>query len=357
VTSPGESGTPTQRPAKRRRAATIVDVARMAGVSQATASRALNGSDRKVKQENVSRVLEAARQLNYVPNASAQSTRRGDRSTIALIISEVTDPYFSWIAEGVIERAELEGMHVTVSVTRREASRELELIRLFRSQRSRAIIIAGSRRGSGAVASEIRHELEAYEADGGRAVDVSESGMPFDAVELGNRSGARALAQSLLGLGYLRFAVIAGPDERGAAEDRVIGFREGLAGAAIELVPSVVLRGAFSWEGGHNVASEMSAAVLEQTEVLFAVNDMMALGALAALRSRGVAVPADIALAGYDDVAPLRDIVPALTSVRIPLKQVGAQAVELGLSERGARTAVRSVEPSVQLRASTPARR
>jgi len=96
----------------------------MAGVSQATASRALNGSDRKVKQENVARVLEAAQQLNYVPNASAQSTRRGDRSTIALIISEVTDPYFSWIAEGVIERAEFEGMHVTVSVTKREASRD-----------------------------------------------------------------------------------------------------------------------------------------------------------------------------------------------------------------------------------------
>ena len=356
MTSEGESGTPTQRPAKRRRAATIVDVARIAGVSQATASRALNGSDRKVREENASRVLDAARQLNYVPNASAQSTRRGDRSTIALIISEVTDPYFSWIAEGVIERADFAGMHVTVSVTKREASRELELIRLFRSQRSRAIIIAGSRRESGQVASEIRDELEAYEADGGRAVDISESGMPFDAVELGNRRGARALAQSLLDLGYQRFAVIAGPDERGAAEDRVIGFQDGLAAAGIELAAPLVLRGAFSWEGGHTVATEMSASVLEQTEVLFAVNDMMALGALAALRSRGVVVPTDIALAGYDDVAPLRDTVPALTSVRIPLKQVGAQAVELGLTERGARTAVRSVEPSVQLRASTPAR-
>ena len=350
----GENGTSVPRPAKRRRAATIVDVARMAGVSQATASRALNGSDRKVKADNVVRVLQAAEKLNYVPNASAQSTRRGDRSTIALIISEVTDPYFSWIAEGVIERAEAAGMHVTVSVTKREATRELELIRLFRSQRSRAIIIAGSRRQTDGVAREVRDELEAYEADGGRAIDISDSGMPFDAVRLGNRQGGRALATALLDIGYRRFALIAGPDEPGAAEDRMTGFREGLANRGVEIGDANVLRGAFSWEGGFKVASAMSAATLAETELIFAANDMMALGALSGLRQREIAVPAEIALAGYDDVAQLRDIVPALTSVRIPLKEVGAHAVEMGLGERGPRTSVREVEPIVQLRASTP---
>ena len=353
----GNNGAAIQRPPKRRRAATIVDVARVARVSQATASRVLKGSDRRVKADNVTRVLEADKQLNYVPNASAQSTRRGDRSTIALVISEVIDPYFSWIAEGVIERAEFDGMHVTVSVTKRLAGRELELIRMFRSQRSRAIIIAGSRQENDDLATEIREELEAYEADGGRAVDISESGMPFDTVELGNRRGARALATSLLDLGYRKFAVIAGPDERGAAEDRVTGFQEGLAEGGVSLQSSHVLRGTFNWEGGFQVASSASASTLASTEVVFAVNDIMALGALTGLRQRNIEVPTDIALAGYDDIAPLRDVVPALTSVRIPLKEVGAQAVELGLSERGPRTAVRSVEPTVQLRASTPSLR
>ncbi len=235
---------------KSRRAATIVDVARMAGVSPATASRAFNGSERRVKAANVERVFEAARKLSYVPNASAQSTRRGDRSTMALIISSVTDPYFSWIAEGVIERAALASMHVTVSVTNREAQRELELVRLFRAQRSRAIILAGSSREDEALAQELRSELDAYEVDGGRAVDLSDSGMPFDAVTLGNRDGGDALACSLLELGYERFVILAGPHERGAAEDRLEGFRSALERAGLALSGDRVLRDAFSWEGG-----------------------------------------------------------------------------------------------------------
>ena len=342
------------RQADRKRAPTIVDVARLAGVSPATASRAFNGSERQVREANLRRVLAAARQLDYVPNASAQTVRRGDTRTVALLISDVTDPYFAWMAAGVIEQAAEAGLHVTVAVTNRDPQQELDLVRLFRAQRPRMIVLGGSRHQSPQTLRELREELQAYEADGGRAVDVSQSGMPFDTVSLGNAEGARDLARQLTGIGYRSFAVIAGPNEPGAAEDRVDGFRAGLAEAGVPWREEDVIRTSFNRDGGYAAVSSLSAEQLDRIELIFAVNDMMALGALAGLRGRGLSVPADVALAGYDDIAPLQDVSPALTSVRIPLKHVGAEAVSVGLQTRQATQVRVSVRPEVLLRHSTP---
>jgi len=339
--------------AERKRAPTIVDVARLAGVSPATASRAFNGSERQVKEANLQRVLAAARQLDYVPNASAQTVRRGDTKTIALLISDITDPYFAWMAAGVIERAAETGLNVTVAVTNRDAAKELELVRLFRAQRPRVIVLGGSRHQSPAALRELRDELQAYEADGGRIVDVSQSGMPFDSVSLGNEDGARQLAQRLAGIGYRSFAVIAGPDEPGAAEDRVRGFRAGLVELGLAPREQDIVRTSFSWDGGYAAVRSLA---LDRIELVFAVSDMMALGALACLREDGLSVPGDVALAGYDDIAPLRDVIPSLTSVRIPLKDVGAEAVSVGLAARQATQVRALVTPEVLLRASTPPR-
>jgi LacI family transcriptional regulator len=339
--------------AERKRAPTIVDVARLAGVSPATASRAFNGSERQVKEANLQRVLAAARQLDYVPNASAQTVRRGDTRTVALLISDVTDPYFAWMAAGVIERAAEAGLNVTVAVTNRDAQKELELVRLFRAQRPRVIVLGGSRYQSPATLRELRDELQAYEADGGRIVDVSQSGMPFDSVSLGNAEGARELAHRLVGIGYRAFAIIAGPDEPGAAEDRVRGFSAGLRELGVPLDGDGIVRTSFNWDGGHAAVRSLA---LDRVELIFAVNDMIALGALAGLREQGLAVPEDVALAGYDDIAPLRDVTPSLTSVRIPLKDVGAEAVSVGLSVRQATQVRSSVIPEVLLRSRTPPR-
>ena len=131
--------------AARTSPVTLHDVAREAGVSLATASRSLNGSTRKVNGDYRDRVLEAAERLGYTPNLSAQAVAKGATSTVALVVSDIADPYFSSIAAGVIRYAEEERLLVTMAVTGRRAERELELVRTLRGQRPRVLILSGSR--------------------------------------------------------------------------------------------------------------------------------------------------------------------------------------------------------------------
>ena len=130
---------------QRHAAATLNDVAREAGVSLATASRVLNGSTRAVGDDMRERVEAASARLGYTANLSAQAVARGTTSTVALVVSDIADPYFSSIASGVIRGAEAGKLLVTIGVTERRSERELELVRTLRGQRPRVLILAGSR--------------------------------------------------------------------------------------------------------------------------------------------------------------------------------------------------------------------
>ena len=124
---------------ERTTPATLHDVAREAGVSLATASRSLNGSTRKVNEELRQRVLETAARLDYSPNLSAQAVARGTTTTVALLVADIADPYFSQIAAGVVAAADAEHLIVTMAATEGDADRELELVRTLRGQRPRAL--------------------------------------------------------------------------------------------------------------------------------------------------------------------------------------------------------------------------
>lgn len=212
-------------------AVTLADVARLAGVSLATASRALHGSgDRTVRPDLASRVLAAAAQLRYTPNASARAMVRGRTDVVGLVVHDVADPYFSSIADGVMRAAEAHGLVVTMASTRRDPAREIRYVATLRQQRVRGLILAGTRiRGAG---DALATELEAYQAGGGRVAMISQRQLPVDTVVVANRAGASDLAAALVDRGYRRFAVLAGPRELITARDRYAGFRAGLTGAA-----------------------------------------------------------------------------------------------------------------------------
>jgi LacI family transcriptional regulator len=146
--------------------------------------------------------------------------------------------------------------------------------------------------------------------------------------------------------------VLAGPTSLLTARDRLAGFRAGLREQGIELARDAVVHGAFTRDGGYEAAQELLARAAGATCV-FAVNDVMAVGAMAALRAHGVAVGADLSVAGFDDIAWLRDVVPSLTTVRIPLEQMGVDAMRMVLDDAPAVPRVLSVHGEVVLRDST----
>ncbi|HEY9294086.1 MAG TPA: LacI family DNA-binding transcriptional regulator [Microlunatus sp.] len=340
-------------PGAARRSATLSDVAREAGVSLATASRSLNGSTRTVREEYRQRVLTAARKLNYSANHSAQAVARGTSNTIALVVSDIADPYFSSIASGVMRAAEDEGLVVTMSITERRPEREAELVRALRGMRPRSLMLVGSRRVDPKAAEELESELTAYEEAGGRVIVIAQPTMPFRTVAIRNEEAAADLAEQLIGLGYRSVAVLAGPDGLLTARERVRGFVDRCAELGVSIPERKIVHGEFTRDGGFVAAAELHRRELADTQLVFAVNDVMAVGAMAYFRTTGLELGRDIAIAGFDDIETLRDVSPALTTVALPLQQIGRVAVTLALADDPEQRVV-PIDGSVIIRESTP---
>ncbi|MCW2719513.1 MAG: galR [Pseudonocardia sp.] len=333
--------------------ATLSEVARMAGVSVATASRVLNGGARRPSEELRKRVFDAALRLNYTPNAAAQAVARGHTNVVGLIVQDISDPYFSAIASGVMSAADRHDVVTTLTDTRRSPEREVRYLATLRQQRCRAVIVAGSRTTDRATERRLQDSIAAFTANGGRVALISQRVPGVDTVLLENHAGAKNLAHELHDLGHRSFVVLAGPPELRTSRDRVAGFRQGLADRGVRLPAECVISAPFTRDGGFAAALEWCDSGIAAT-CLFAVNDVMAVGAMAALRQRGLALPSDVSVAGFDDIAPLRDIVPALTTVHLPLEQLGEEAMNLVLGdETRLEPRVKRVSGTVVLREST----
>ncbi|MGW1887738.1 LacI family DNA-binding transcriptional regulator [Streptomyces sp. NPDC001970] len=337
-------------------------VARRAGVSLATASRALNGTTR-VREELRQRVRAAADLLGYIPNAHAQALASASNNTVGVVCHDVGDPYFSAIAAGVMRAAAESDLLVMLASTFREPEREIAYVSMLRAQRARAILLIGSGFQDRVWERALAAELDPYVRAGGRVAVVSRHrSLRADAVLPENRAGAAALARSLLALGHREFAVLSGPPELTTVSDRLAGFRAGLAEGGAILRPESVVRGAFTRDGGHAAARELLARVragADRPTCVFAVTDVMAVGALAAFGEAGVRVPQDISLAGFDDIPLVRELTPPLSTVALPLSAMGREVMALALREApGRRSRVLRVGGEVVLRASTapPAR-
>ncbi|KQQ05546.1 MULTISPECIES: LacI family DNA-binding transcriptional regulator [unclassified Rathayibacter] len=340
----------------RTAAVTLHDVARESGVSLATASRALNGSARKVNDAYRARVVAAATKLGYSTNLSAQAVAKGTTSTVALLVSDIADPYFSSIASGVLAAAEAAGLVVTIGVTRRDPLRELELVRTLRGGRPRVMVLAGSRFDDESSRDALVAELEAFERSGGRVVMLSQRSLPFPTVQLDNRAGARDLAVELVALGYRRFAIVHGPASLLTSADRMQGFTDGLAAHGVSVDPALVVETAFTRDGGHAATLRLLDEHADDIDLIFAVNDVMAIGASSALRSRGVEPGADIGVAGFDDIPTLRDVSPAITTVAVPLTEIGSRAIAMALDDDADGDTSVVLPTAVVVRESTPGR-
>ena len=331
---------------------TLQDVADRAGVSLSTASRVVNDGDgtgtgaaegsRQVGAALAGRVRQAVTDLGYTADLQARAVATGRNALVGVIVHDISDPYFSSIAAGVIEVARSRQLLACMSSTPADhgggaspgaapEAAERDYVALMRAQRARAVILIGSRSDDMAATEALRAEIAAFTAAGGRAACVGQDLLGIDTILPENRAGAEALAKALAAQGHRDFAVLAGPRALLTARDRLAGFGDGLAAWSVRLDPARVIHCPFSRDGGYAGMSAILAAGAPLPDCVFAVTDVMAVGALARLRAAGLAVPEQIAVAGFDDISTLRDVYPPLTTVRLPLKRMGEIAAGLVL--------------------------
>jgi LacI family transcriptional regulator len=327
------------------RNATIRDVARTADVSVATVSRVFNSSG-TVSEPTRARVLAAAADLDYVPHSGARSlsTRRTD--TIGVILPDLHGEFFSELIRGIDLATRARGLHVLLSHSHGDPNEATTVLRAMRT-RVDAMIVMSPYADEGVLAAALggRTPLVLL-GSGGDA-----GGHPRFAID--NHAGAFAMTEHLLDAGYRRIAFVSGPPGNIESAQRLAGYRDALA--AQGGLPEQIVEGDFSEQSGARAAALLLAG--PRPEAIFAGNDIMAIGCLQALREAGLKVPDDIALAGFDDIPISRFLDPPLTTVGVPIAELGRQAVEscAEFLSTGAPGASRTFTPELVVRASSGA--
>jgi LacI family transcriptional regulator len=336
---------------KSRSAPRLADVAARAGVSIATASRSLAGRE-GVSEAVAAHVREVALQLGYVANVHARTLAGGATSTVGLIVHEIGDPYFSEIASGVIGVATERGLTVQICHSGRDPRNELQQIRTLVAHRTDAIIVAGSGYTDPAMQADSNAVLTAFQDGGGRVAVIGRHHLSADAVRPDNEAAGAAVAAHLLELGHRRIGVLAGPQVLTTVADRLSGVRAALAARGLALDDLPVLHTDFTRTGGHRGAERLLTEHPDLT-ALIGLNDIMAIGVLAALRARGVTVPQQVSVAGVDDIAVTADLAPSLTTVRLPMAEMGEAALTMALKPPSARRRRKNTGHQLVVRDST----
>ena len=305
----------------------ITEVARLAGVSIATVSRVVSEADYAVSPATRERVLDAARTLDYVPNALARGLLKRRIPVVGVIVHDITDPYFSEVVRGVEDGASPAGYLVITCSSERDAEKERSYVRLLRAMRPAALIFAGSGLDDPALNEEVPKHLAAMRAHGAAIIHLSPHARGGPDVGVDNVAGVASLVAALVALGHRRIAFLAGPPGLYVARQRLDGYRRGLAEAGIAFDPALVVAGGFDQEAGARGVDALLRGRAPFTAIGGA-NDLLALGALARLAELGMAVPGDVSVAGFDDVQVAALTAPSLSTVRVPLRELGRRGFE-----------------------------
>ncbi len=335
---------------------TIKDVARLAGVSVSTASVALSGKG-PVKDETRRRVMQAAQQLQYKPNALARSLVTRRNPTVGFLLPDIRDPYFHEVLKGVESVASADGYSIIVADSDRSPAKQWRAIELLEAHRVAGIIVAGA-------GVEDDQYLTRLEEDALPVVLLGRHGARLPTVRLDNEAAGRLATQHLLAAGRRRVALLGGPPSLTTSADRAAGYRAALAEAGLLPDPDYTVAGDFTPEGGAlavpQLVERLRQAKKPLPDGLVAANDQMAVGALKALKELGWRVPEDVAVVGIGDIWTASYVEPPLTTVALPLFRLGQEAMRLLVAlHRGeveARPPREIVLPvHLVVRASTPA--
>lgn len=332
---------------------TLADVARRAGVSPATASRVINGNPKPVADDLRKRVLRAVDDLRYVPNAHARSLARAQRSAVGVVVHDVSDPYFAEITRGLQRVAIEHGRLLVICNSYRDPAREREYVEMLHANQVAAIVLAGSGIADPAANKDLANALAAYSRTGGRVALIGRHTLPGNAVVPANEAGGRLLGGHLFGLGHRKVGVIAGPRQLTSTADRLAGLRAAAQEAGTTITAKRVAYADFTRDGGAAAAQALLKAEPGLTAIA-ALNDAMAVGALSHLRARGIGVPDEFSVVGFDDMPVAGDVTPRLTTIRLPLVEMGIRAMAMALDEAaGSGIRVEHLDATLIIREST----
>lgn len=302
---------------------TLEDIGRMAGVSRSTVSRVVNHHP-NVKEDVRTRVEEVIRRTGYSPNVAARSLVSGRSGVVGLVIPSrvhalFEDPYFARLIQGISAASNEAGTTLSLFLFQNEAEESALYPRVVTSGFLDGLIITATRMADPLLARIAVGEIPIVMI--GRP-DVG--GVSY--VDVDNHGGGMAAARHLCDLGYERIGLVGAPTSTTAGVDRLNGFVEGLAVCGRALHPSLRADGDFSEESGYEA---MERILPLRPDAVFAASDTMAIGALRSIRQAGLSVPEDIALVGFDGLPTSERATPPLTTIRQPVTQTGARAVQL----------------------------
>jgi LacI family transcriptional regulator len=298
---------------------TIRDVARVAGVSVATVSRVLNESG-PVADDTRVRIHRVAEEMRYAPNGAARSLSMRRSGTLGVLLPDLYGEFFSEVIRGLDQAAQREKYHLLLSSSHNDRT-DIE-----------AALQAMRGRVDGLVLMSPHIDVQVLSANLPESLPVvllnsAVESPDFDTLAVDNYGGAREMTLHLASHGHRRIGMVRGPEPNHDAYERLRGYRDALREAGLQHDAELEMEGDFTEESGFQAARRL-LALADRPTALFAANDSSALGAISALREAGVAVPGEMAVAGFDDIPISRFLTPPLSSVRVSINELGAQAMQ-----------------------------
>jgi LacI family transcriptional regulator len=296
-------------------AVTIKDVAREANVSVASVSRALNGHG-GVTADTLERIREVAARLRYVPHGAARSLITRRTHTVGALLPDLYGEFFSELIRGIDLAARAHGLHLLVSSSHDDADEAAAALRAMQGRVDGLLVMSPH-----ADAAFLRQNLPVGLPT--VLMNTVLDGDDYPALSVDNHGGARLMTEHLLDGGYRRVAFIQGPPKNRDVAEREASYRKVIAERGHQ---AIVLPGDFNEDSGYRAGQQL-LAMQPRPDAVFAANDMMAIGCMAAIREAGLRIPDDIAVAGFDDVPMARYVTPALTTVRVRIAELGKEAL------------------------------
>lgn len=304
-------------------------------MSSATVSRALGGSY-PVASRTRNKIQRAIEELGYVANAHARALAGTTTRTVGLLIGDLVDPFFSHIARGAEREIAAAGHLCLIATAERDPRRELLFLDLMLEQRAEAVILVGGADPDSPLAPQFARRARSFAANSGRLVLCGRPpvGAPTPAVRYDNEGGAAAITEYLLAAGHERILFLGGPHRLSTTTDRVAGYRRALDARNVPVDPKLIHTGGFGRLYGYEQMTAILAGGTDFTAV-FAANDNVGAGVFRALEEHGIRVPQDMSVVGYDDVPIASALTPPLTTVHVPLEELGREAARLALGMPG----------------------